>query len=76
MKKQSRSKQPLTDVLKASIAGSELTLHRLAIETGLARDSLVRFMAGETSLRLDKADKLADYFKLELVPKAATKKTK
>ncbi len=33
----------------------------------------MRFMAGETSLRLDKADVLADYLGLEMVKKRKAK---
>ena len=69
MKKTSRNKQAITDVLKRAIAESGLTHLRLSQETGIARASLIRFMQNQTSLRLDKADKLANYFGLELVAK-------
>ncbi len=46
--------------------GTYLGLQR---ETGVLRQSLMKFMAGETSLRLDLADKLATYFGLELRPR-------
>lgn len=35
-------------------------------ETGVLRQSLMKFMNGERSLRLDKADQLAAYFGLTL----------
>jgi len=37
-------------------------------ETGVKRASIMRFLRGETSLRLDLADKLAEFFGLELQP--------
>ncbi len=57
----------MTDVLKNAIQESGLTEYRIATETGIVVTSLARFMRGETSLRLDKADLLADYLGLRLV---------
>ena len=37
----------------------------LANETGIARASLIRFARGNQRLRLDIADRLAEYFGLE-----------
>ena len=66
-----KPKAPLTDPLRQAIADSGLPLLRLANETGIARASLIRFTRGETSIRLDIADRLATYFALELQPKNA-----
>lgn len=65
----SKSKQKLSmaDVLKTAIEESGLTRYRIAKDTGIPETSLMRFMRGETSLRLDKADVLAAYLGLELV---------
>jgi plasmid maintenance system antidote protein VapI len=60
---------PLTDPLRQSIVDSGLPLLRLANETGIARASLIRFVRGDTSIRLDIADRLAVYFGLELGPR-------
>jgi transcriptional regulator with XRE-family HTH domain len=60
------SKPTMTDVLKTAIQRSGVSRYRIAKETGLTEPSLCRFMQGATSLRLDKADKLADYLGLEL----------
>jgi plasmid maintenance system antidote protein VapI len=59
---------PLTDPLRQAIRDSGLPLLRLSQETGVVRASLIRFVRGETSLRLDVADKLAAYFGLALAP--------
>lgn len=64
----SKPQSPLTDPLRQAIADSGLPLLRLANETGIARASLIRFTRGDTSIRLDIADKLAVYFGLELQP--------
>jgi plasmid maintenance system antidote protein VapI len=62
----SKSTSPLTDPLRQAIVDSGLPLLRLSKGTGVARASLIRFVRGETSLRLDIADRLAEYFGLEL----------
>jgi transcriptional regulator with XRE-family HTH domain len=64
----SKPKPTMTDVLKQAIRDSGLTLYRIAKDTGIVGTSLLRFMQGETSLRLDKADLLAGYLGLRLVP--------
>ncbi len=60
----------MTDVLRAAIESSGVTEYKIAQETGILATSLGRFMRGETSLRLDKADVLAAYLGLRLVPDA------
>jgi transcriptional regulator with XRE-family HTH domain len=47
---------------------SGLTLYRIGRGAGIPESSLLRFMRGETSLRLDKADRLAAYLGLRLAP--------
>ncbi|MFZ1935481.1 MAG: helix-turn-helix transcriptional regulator [Thermoguttaceae bacterium] len=66
----SKPKSTMTDVLKTTIEESGLTLYRIAKDTGIVGTSLLRFMQGETSLRLDKADVLADYLGLELTKRS------
>jgi transcriptional regulator with XRE-family HTH domain len=58
----------LTDVLRAAIERSGLTHYRIGRGAGIPESSLLRFMRGETSLRLDKADRLAAYLGFRLVP--------
>ena len=41
----------------------------LSRDSGVARASIQRFIDGRQSLRLDMADRLADYFGLTLVKK-------
>ena len=59
-------KSPISDLLRHTIADSEIPLLTLEQETGVKRQSIMRFLRGERSLRLDIADKLASYFQLEL----------
>jgi len=61
-----KRKPTMTDVLKQAIRESGLTYYRIAKDTGMVGTSLLRFMAGQTSLRLDKADVLAEYLGLQL----------
>jgi hypothetical protein len=63
------SKTPsMTDVLRQAIHSSGLSLYRISLGTGLSPQSLWRFECADTSLRLDKADRLAAYLGLRLVP--------
>ena len=59
----------MTDAIKGAIAESGMGCYALAAATGVQKASLIRFMRGDSSLRLDLADKLAAYFGLELTPK-------
>ncbi|MCH8851349.1 MAG: helix-turn-helix transcriptional regulator [Planctomycetes bacterium] len=55
----------MSAVLKKAIAESDLTYLMLERETGVSRASIMRFMRGERTLRLDMADKLAEHFGIE-----------
>ena len=63
-----KSKPTKADTLRAAIEASGLTRYRVAKETGIAESNLRRFLRGQTSIRLDKADRLAAYLGLHLVP--------
>ena len=63
----------MTDVLKAAIEQSRVSRYRIAKDTGILEPCMSRFVRGETSLRLDKADVLAEYLGLELVAKPKRK---
>src|SRR5262249_58853816 len=60
------SRQPMTEALKQAITDSGMAHIAIERATGVKRASIMRFMRGETSLRLDVAHKLAAYFGLEL----------
>jgi plasmid maintenance system antidote protein VapI len=59
-------RQPITDILLNAIRESGMSFAAIERETGLKRQSLMKFCRGEQSLRLDLADRLATYFGLEL----------
>lgn len=63
----SKPQPTLTDVLRAAIERSGLTRYRIAKETGIPEGNLGRFLRGNMSIRLDKADVLAAYLGLRLV---------
>jgi hypothetical protein len=63
-----RARTSMTDVLKKAIADSGLPHLTIEQKTGVPRASIMRFMRGEQSLRLDMADRLAAFFGLELRP--------
>ena len=52
----------MSETLKDAIRDSGQTVYRISKDSGLDYDSIYRFLSGRTSLRLDKADKLAAYF--------------
>ncbi len=58
----------MTDVLRAAIVASGVPYKTLERETGVTRASIMRFVRGSQSLRLDMADKLAAYLGLRLMP--------
>ena len=64
----------MSDVLRAAIAASGVPYKALERETGVARASIMRFVRGDQSLRLDMADELAAYLGLKLT--STTKKSK
>jgi plasmid maintenance system antidote protein VapI len=61
-----RDNKPLTGPLRKAISASGLSFQALESETGVLRQSLMKFVRGQQSLRLDMADKLAAYFGLAL----------
>ena len=60
------SKSPISDLLRRTIAESGLSYNALQRETGVTRASIMRFVRGDHSIRLDMADRLAAFFGLEL----------
>jgi plasmid maintenance system antidote protein VapI len=68
MGKSASASESLSDALRRAIRESGIPYLALAQATGVQRASIQRFIDGRTSLRLDKADKLAAYFGLELRP--------
>ena len=61
-----KTNSPISDLLRDTISDSGVPLLTIEQDTGVKRQSIMRFLRGERSLRLDIADKLAFYFKLEL----------
>ena len=66
--RKSKPQPTLTDVLRAAIRRSGLTYYRIGKATGIDETTLGRFARGELSVRLHKADRLAAYLGLRLVP--------
>jgi plasmid maintenance system antidote protein VapI len=62
----SQSKAPISDLLRVTIVESGISYNALQTETGVTRASIMRFVRGDQSIRLDIADRLAAYFNLEL----------
>jgi hypothetical protein len=63
----------LTDVLRATIERSGLTVYRIGKATGIDTANLGRFVRGKLSIRLDKADRLAACLGLRLTPDPGAK---
>ncbi len=70
----SKPTAPITDLLlrtiRDAIEAERTNYLALERETGLTRASIMRFVAGKQSLRLDMADRLAAYFRLRLAPES------
>jgi transcriptional regulator with XRE-family HTH domain len=64
----SKKKPTITDVLRTSIERSRLTYYRIAAGSGIPESNLRRFARGNTSVRLDAADRLAAYLGFQLTP--------
>ena len=58
--------KPISDRLREAINNSPLSFSALERETGVLRQTLMDFAKCERNLRIDNADKLAEYFGLEL----------
>jgi hypothetical protein len=59
-------KTPITDLLKRSIVESGIPYNQLERATGVKRASIIRFLRGDQSMRLDLAERLMVYFGLEV----------
>jgi plasmid maintenance system antidote protein VapI len=62
----SESNSPISDLLRRTISESGISYNALQRETGVTRASIMRFVRGDQSIRLDMADRLATYFGLQL----------
>jgi plasmid maintenance system antidote protein VapI len=62
--------EPISDLLRRTIReaieAGRTSYKALERETGVTRASIMRFVRGSQSLRLDMADRLAAFFGLEL----------
>lgn len=56
----------MTEAIRDAIANSGQSFKAIERETGVIRQSLMKFAAGEQTIRLDAADKLAKYFGIEV----------
>ena len=69
------SNATITDILRRTILDAieagRVTYKGLGRDTGVSRMSIMRFASGKRSLRLDMADKLAEYFGLGLAKRKA-----
>jgi transcriptional regulator with XRE-family HTH domain len=63
----------LANDLRRAIQESGMSLQALGQATGVERGSISRFVKGQRSLRLDKAEKLAAFFGLSLTGNAKAK---
>jgi ribosome-binding protein aMBF1 (putative translation factor) len=66
MANQHKTYGTMTEAIREAIADSELSFKALERETGVLRQSLMKFAAGEQTIRLDAADKLAEFFGIEV----------
>lgn len=62
-----KNKPTVTEALKTAILESGVTQYRIAKETGVGAVPLMKFMRGDTALRMAAVDALAAYLGLQLV---------
>jgi len=60
-------KQPITDALRKAMIDSGLSKLALSQLSGVSRPSIIKFLRGGWTLKLDMVDKLANALNLELV---------
>lgn len=60
----------MSEVIRRAVSKSDHSRYAICKVTGIEQSSLSRFMEGKTSLRLDKADALAEFLGLVLVEKS------
>lgn len=61
-----KKSRTMTETLRQAIADSGLAFIEIERQSGVLRQTLMKFARNEQSLRLDMADKLAEFFALEL----------
>ena len=61
-----RKRKTIAETIKQAIADSGLTYTELQRATGVKRASILRFMRGDQTLRLDIADRLAEHLGIEV----------
>jgi transcriptional regulator with XRE-family HTH domain len=66
----------ISETLKQVIRSLGISDRSLGIQAGVNRQSIARFVSGETSLSLDQAERLAKFFGLELRPVESSKPRK
>lgn len=64
----------MTDALRAALKGSEESFLGLEKATGVQRGSIMRFLQGSQSIRLDLADRLAAHLGVTVNPAPKRKK--
>ncbi len=65
--RKAQAKTTMTDALRRALADCE-SVRAVSRATGVPQCSLSRFVTGKQSLRLDMADRLAEYFGVEVHP--------
>ena len=61
-----RNVATMTEQLRRALAERKESLRAIDRATGVKYPAMIRFLRGEQSLRLDKADALAAYFGIEV----------
>ena len=62
------------DRLRAAIEDSDMSRYQLAQETGISQSMLSRFVHGQSDLTLEKAQRVADVFGLDIALKKGRRK--
>ena len=71
----SKQRHTMTELLRKAIKDSG-SIRAVYLATGVTRQSMMKFIRGEQSLRLDLADRLAEHFGIVVCPPAKAKPKK
>ena len=64
-----RKRKTLERHLRDAVTESGLSQYRIAKDTGISQPVVTRFANGTRSISIDTADRLMEYFGLEITPK-------
>lgn len=63
----SKKPKPLTDQLREAVSSADVTVYRIAQETGIDKSALSKFLNGQRGLSMTAMDAIGNYLGLRIV---------